>query len=724
MRILLITPPFSQPNTPYPATQYLTGFLNTLSVDSHQADLSLDVLLAIFNSNALASIFCEVESRDIEMDDNCYDIFLQRNAYLQWIDPIIAFLQDKNPTLCYRIVEENTIPRASRFQNAHLFAKSFGVLSVQDKAKYIATLFIEDLVDFIQGTIEPFFGFSRYAERLGRAATSFDVLYNHILTHQSIVLEKMEALLTHYLDQQKYDIVAITIPFLGNVFAAFRCGHVIKRNCPNIKVVMGGGYCNTELRQIFDPRIFECTDFITLDDGELPIKCIIDYVANSDVGPLKRTFLQTGLGVEFRNDSIEKDIPQIAVGTPSYKGLLLHNYLQLLDIANPMQRLWSDGRWNKMTLAHGCYWGKCTFCDVTLDYIQRYEPISAAILVDRIAQLVKETGSTGFHFVDEAAPPKLLRDLALELIRRKVMITWWTNIRFETKFDEDLCMLLKLSGCIAVSGGLEVASDRLLALIEKGVTVTQVAQVCNAFKTSGIMVHAYLMYGFPTQTVQETIDSLEMVRQFVKMDLIQSAFWHQFAMTAHSPVGKNPEKYMVETTGPDFFGFAYNDLYHDDPTCNHEIFANGLSSSMFNYMQGIGLDRELQSWFDFNIPTTTIPKDFIKNAIKNVPLKSIKLHTLVSYCGLKPIECIVDDDQATFELEFLTTRTPIEAVFPEKYMEWILHLLDSLDLYSDQSCNGTSLLQSFETMVVGESFTDFQSSQYWRKLKQMGLITV
>jgi hypothetical protein len=49
------------------------------------------------------------------------------------------------------------------------------------------------------------------------------------------------------------------------------------------------------------------------------------------------------------------------------------------------------------------------------------------------------------------------------------------------------------------------------------------------------MVHAYLMYGYPTQTIQETVDSLEMVRQLFKQSL-QSGFWHQFAMTAHSPL--------------------------------------------------------------------------------------------------------------------------------------------------------------------------------------------
>jgi radical SAM superfamily enzyme YgiQ (UPF0313 family) len=132
-------------------------------------------------------------------------------------------------------------------------------------------------------------------------------------------------------------------------------------------------------------------------------------------------------------------------------------------------------------------------------------------------------------------------------------LLWWTNIRFEKTFSYDLAKLLKASGCIAVAGGLEVASDRLLAMMKKGVTVSQVARVADAFTQAGIMVHAYLMYGFPTQTAQETIDSLEMVRQLFLNEALQSGFWHRFAMTSHSPVGLNPAQFMVQRTGSPFW---------------------------------------------------------------------------------------------------------------------------------------------------------------------------
>jgi hypothetical protein len=263
-------------------------------------------------------------------------------------------------------------------------------------------------------------------------------------------------------------------------------------------------------------------------------------------------------------------------------------------------------------MAHGCYWKKCSFCDITLDYIAKYEPATAKLICDRIEELIENTGETGFHFVDEAAPPALMKELAIELIRRNIKITWWANIRFEESFTSDLCKLLAMSGCIAVSGGLEVASNRLLDLMEKGVSVEQVAVVCQNFTDTSILVHAYLMYGFPTQTEQETIDSLEMVRQLFELGIVQSGFWHQFAMTYHSPVGKNPANYLVEISGPEEGLFAQNDLYHQDPTgADHELYSDGLKKSLFNYMHGVGLDEDLQTWFDFKIPETSILTNYL-----------------------------------------------------------------------------------------------------------------
>lgn len=615
--ILLITPPFTQLNTPYPATAYIKGFLNTKGISSYQIDLGIEVILKLFSKDGFQEIFAKDPEQN-HLSENSQRIFALRDEYIKTIDQVILFLQGKNPTLARQICSMNFLPEASRFNQLDDMEFAFGNMGLQDKAKHLATLYLEDISDYIVENTDADFGFSRYAERLGKSANSFDELYSKL--HQDITFTDTFTLeiLQQNIESVKPKIICFSVPFPGNLYSAFRSAKFIKENYPHIKTAMGGGFPNTELRDLKDERVFEFFDFITLDDGELPVELIFKNICHhkSDEKPqYKRTFLLEDQKVVYKNNAERQDYRQSEIGTPDYIDLKLDQYISVIEIANPMHSLWSDGRWNKLTMAHGCYWGKCTFCDISLDYIRIYEPISAKILVDRMEELIIQTGETGFHFVDEAAPPALMREVALEILRRNLVVTWWTNIRFEKSFTQDLCFLLKISGCIAVSGGLEVASDRLLKLIDKGVSVDQVAKVTRNFTEAGIMVHAYLMYGYPTQTLQETVDSLEMVRQLFEMGILQSGFWHQFAMTAHSPVGKNPEEFGVIPIQQEI-KFAHNDIdFRDKTGIDHSKFSFGLKKSLFNYMHGINFEIPLQEWFDFKIPKTTVHPDYIHDCL-------------------------------------------------------------------------------------------------------------
>lgn len=615
--ILLITPPFTQLNTPYPATAYIKGFLNTLSVGCFQSDLGIEVILELFSKKSLEAVFELAAKQQQTFSRNSRLIFENRAEYLRVIDETILFLQGKNQNLSAKICSLEHLPMAARFDYFDDNDWSFTNMSAENQAKHIATLFLEDLSDFIVDNLDQDFGFSRYAERLGRSANSFDALQQKLHGKESFIDGIAWRLLNKKMEKHQPKLVCFSVPFPGNLYSAFRCAQQIKANYPNTKIAMGGGFPNTELRSLKDKRVFEYFDFITLDDGELPLELIIKFIKTNE--PIfKRTYVLEKKEVTYLNNSLRKDYKQHQIGTPDYSDLLLEKYISVIEIANPMHSLWSDGRWNKLTMAHGCYWAKCTFCDVSLDYIKLYEPIAAGLLVDRMEQLIKQTGENSFHFVDEAAPPKLMKAIALEIIKRKLNVRWWTNIRFEKSFTKELCLLLNASGCIAVSGGLEVASDRLLQLIDKGITVPQVAKVCDNLTQAGIMVHAYLMYGYPSQTEQETIDSLEMVRQLFDLGVVQSGFWHQFALTAHSPIGQNPKKYGVTVKNVPIT-FANNDLEFIDRTgIDHQQFSEGLKASLYNYMHDNGFDIPLQDWFEVEIPATTVAPDYIENCLNHL----------------------------------------------------------------------------------------------------------
>lgn len=682
--VFLITPPFTQLNTPYPATAYLKGFLNTRGIPSVQADLGIEATVALFSKSGLTSLFARIPA-GAELSANAARIIALQDDYIHTIDDVVSFLQGHNPTLAHRICKRDFLPEASRFSQLEDLAWAFGSMGTQDKAKHFATMYLEDLSDLIQETVDEHFGFSRYAEKLGRSANSFDALYEALHQPFTYIDEILLQLLEERIKTIQPCMVAISVPFPGNLYASLRCGQYIKKHYPQVKIAMGGGFANTELRSVSDPRVFEFYDYILLDDGEAPIENLYRHI-NGELpeSDLKRAFLLKNGKVEFINNASCKDYRQGQVGTPDYSDFHLDKYISAIEVVNPMHRMWSDGRWNKLTMAHGCYWGKCTFCDISLDYIRLYEPIAASLLADRMEEIIAQTGETGFHFVDEAAPPALMRSLALEIIKRKLTVSWWTNIRFEKSFTRDLCLLLKASGCIAVSGGLEVASDRLLELIQKGITVAQVAQVNRNFTEAGIMVHAYLMYGFPTQTAQETVDSLEMVRQMFKTGILQSAFWHLFTMTAHSPVGMAPEKYKVKRVTEAVGAFANNDLEHiDDSGADHEDFAFGLKKSLFNFMHGVCLDDPLQKWFEMKIPRTKIPPDYIEKALMEDVLGARKPTAKVVWLGKKPqVQTLTKSKKGnTWEvtsLTFQTRKEPLSISVGKEEGIWLAGMLEKL----------------------------------------------
>ncbi|HXJ09183.1 MAG TPA: radical SAM protein [Burkholderiales bacterium] len=618
----------TQLNTPYPSTAYLTGFLRSRGVDARQEDLALALVLRLFSGAGLAALREAAEARPAARRPAQLRHFLREfDRYAATVDSVIAFLQGRDATLAHRINTRHLLPEGARFRSLDAYtaeegedalAWAFGALGLQDRARHLATLYLNDLADVVRDAVDERFEFVRYAEKLATSQPTFDPLAGALAAEPNLVDRTLQSLTLEALERHAPGVVLLSVPFPGAVYAALRIAQAIKRQQPGIVTVLGGGFVNTELRELREPRLFDYVDYVTLDGGERPLLALLEHLAGRrSRSRLVRTFVRDEAGVVRYLNFPEPDIPFDEVGTPTWAGLPLDRYLSLLDMLNPMNRLWSDGRWNKLTVAHGCYWKKCAFCDVGLDYISRYEAAAAGVMVDRIETIVAETGQSGFHFVDEAAPPKALKALAMELGKRGTSISWWGNVRFEKTFTPELCRQLAASGCIAISGGLEVASDRLLKLMNKGVTVEQVARVTRAFADAGVLVHAYLMYGFPTQTVQDTVDALEYVRQLFANGCIHSGFFHRFACTVHSPVGKHPAEYGVRLLPLPDSPFARNDVGFVDPTgVDHDKLGRALKKAIYNFMHGVGLEEDVRAWFEGRrVPRPTVGRHRIAKAL-------------------------------------------------------------------------------------------------------------
>ncbi|TAL10647.1 MAG: radical SAM protein [Nitrospirae bacterium] len=725
-RVLLLIPPLTQLNTPYPSTAYLAGFLKPRGYETFQADVGIEMVLALFCRNGLERVFDRLGRMPGDLPGEARQMLALQRAYVDSIDAVIGFLQGRDPALAPRICQGGFLPQGPRFAAARTQAAGgFGAL---DRARYLATLYLEDVADLVHETVTPHFAINRYAEHVGASATSFDSMARALAEPPGLTDELMLEALWRHVDEADPALVGLTVPFPGNLYGAFRIAQALKARHPSLRVALGGGYANTELRRLSDPRLFDYVDYVTLDDGERPLLCLLEHLAGKrDEAELRRTFLRSQGKVVWRDGARDPEFGMADLGTPTYAGLPLDRYLSVLDTLNPMHRLWSDGHWNKLTVAHGCYWKQCTFCDVGLDYIGRYEAAPSGILADRIEALIAETGRRGFHFVDEAAPPVGLKELALTLLERGVTISWWGNIRFESAFTPDLCRLLAASGCIAVSAGLEAASDRLLEAMKKGITVGRTARVAAAFRGAGIMVHAYLMYGLPGETVAETVDSLERVRQLFVQDLIQSAFWHRFVATAHSPIGLDPAAHGIRITGPAFGGFAENDLTHDDPLGEApESLGEGLRKALYHYMEGESLAADVRSWFARPVPKPKVPRAWVARVLAEQPAGDDPMaERRFVWVGGTPV--VEPSGKSRCRVILPTRVKDVQARMAPEKADWLVELIRTATPARDRRPAGYPSLKEVRAGYPFGGTRGFDAllrSQSWRHARAAGLLLV
>lgn len=702
MDILLITPPFIQPNAPYPATPYLKGYLSGRGIAVEQADLSIELLDKIFSRSFLTDL---LENYNGEGDDNCDRIYALRRHYIRTIDPVMKFLRGQDNTLSTQICSTGYLPCASRFETVVDTESVFGQLGTIDCAKYLATLYLQDISDFVRATVSEQFEIVKYGEQLAMSIAEFATIEQELFKPMNQIELQMCELLRSKIEQFDPRTIGFTIPFPGNLLATLRMSQYIRTNYPQIKIAVGGGYPTTELRNLTDRNIFTYVDYVVLDDGERALEQIVKGEEPAN------TFTVEGF------NSAKATITHHERGCPDY-GSLPHNlYFSLTEVTNPMHRLWSDGRWNKLTLSHGCYWGKCAFCDTSLDYIARYDSLDAATVVDYMEQTAAKTGSSGFHFTDEAAPPKLLKELSLEILRRGDSFTWWTNIRFEKSYTGDLCRLLAEAGCVAVSGGLEVADDKLLAMIGKGITIEQATMAMRNFYYAGIMVHTYLMYGLPTENLQQTVDALEVVRQMFRANLIDSAFWHRYAMTIHSESGIDPEKFGVRRKGKMLNTFANNELFFaDNRGYNINLVGDGLVDSLSAYMMGEGLERPVHKWFAMKAPQTSVEP------------------TLITDCLIKPDLCRIYNPQARIvwiggDVATSEQGVVIAAKGEDKEIKFDAETAEFIAAITEQ-CGDLSEKYTFEQIEqlynsnFDKPFIELYSSKKWDILRSYGLLQI
>lgn len=649
MNVIIIQSPLVQLNSPYPSGAYLNSFFKKQGCNSKWFDFSLELFYSIFSSKGLKTLFELTEKKALSMADsfekqgdfnssfNIRRYISCKNSWIEWIDFITDNLCDgkkdfSSRELCHKFLYSPFAPRGARMEN--YLAGLDREVDVDD-VRFLCSFAIADLADYITAVFDQNFSLIRYAESLTVDTSSFAQIEQKIESPvmKTFFLPVIESLLqSQFVTSAEKLLILISVPFAGTFVPALYCSKILKKAFgKKAFICLGGGFINTELRQADDISLSKYIDAISYDRGYGSYKVLLKKNPFSkEFENLNESFYKLRL---FKKDKVieplwnDKEIQKFeddftVENVPDFSDIDFSRYPRLCDDKNPMHRMWSDGTWIKAYLAHGCYWHKCAFCDTKLDYVCSYKITDVEKLYNGLYQTAVQKGVYGIHFVDEALPPKSLKEFALLNAKNQNKLYFWGNIRFEKSFTKDFAAFLSYCGFGSVSAGIENATSGGLQSINKGIDVSSIVKACAAFKESGILVHAYMIYGFWNDTAQSIIDSMETLRQFFAAGLLDSAFWHKFVLTRNSTVysewekGLCPELKVIDNVKTNKNIFARNNLNFEGEE-KFNKYGPVLDSALDSWMHGQKLNMNVQKWFDFQLPKTTVSPDFVEKEIES-----------------------------------------------------------------------------------------------------------
>jgi radical SAM superfamily enzyme YgiQ (UPF0313 family) len=643
MELLLVQPPFVQLNTPYPAIAYLASFCRREGHAVRCLDLSIELFRAIFCSPGLTLLFSEAEKRlggrassfDGPTRKNVLRYLSNREGYVHSIDRIIGFLAGGDDAFAHELAAGRRVPWGHRSEG--FLQANDGEIAAAD-APLLASLIVEDVADFISFAVDPEFSLVRYAESKASSQPDFRVV--QAAARESFLLSTFfRPLIAERLaGMSAPQLLCVTVPFPGTLPGALIFAEEARRIFGrSTRIAFGGGYVSTELRALRDPAIFGFTDYLCYDAGYGALHSILASLQAGRENLYKTIVAREGGAVftawgfdgadlaffgsessyttrETEGASELRLQERVAIREvfPDYAGLDFSRYVRIVEGTNPMHALWSDAKWLKARLAYGCYWHRCAFCDTALEYIARFAPSSPEALFAHLLGQSKRTGQRGVHFVDEALPvPQLVR-FSLENMRHGRPLSFWGNTRLEGRFTADSCALLAEGGLVGVSAGLEIATEAGLRVTGKGLVLADIVGSLAALKANGILVHVYLMYGWPGQSEREIVDAMEIVRQLFSERLVDSAFWHKFILTRHSPMyadwkaGRRPDLTVSEPA----WTFGSNDLSFEGGQA-YEKYGPSLDAALGAWMEQAEQRRPVTQWFGFRVARPSVPEDHI-----------------------------------------------------------------------------------------------------------------
>jgi len=496
VKVMLFFPPNWTPSMPHLALPALTAYLRACGIEVIQRDLN-------------AEVFDHVLTRD----------YLRRGLErLRDVAPpeLLGWARREGPAIAARVEAAKATIKSPAFYDGPTSLPAF-----------------ETILDALRLASLPYFPATLQLQTYHspyRVDSSRQILRAVDDRERNMFVEIFEETVLPDVLREDPDVVGISVPCVAQIIGGMTLARVLKKGGARAHVTVGGPVVSTWRDQLPGARrMFELFDSAVVFDGEEPLRQLCGALERGEsLGSVPNLVWRDGETVRMNPRKKQARIGELP--TPDFEGMPLDKYLAP-ELALPL------------AMARGCYFGKCAFCNVGYGEAEVFSQMKSEPLLQQVLGLTRRHGSRRIFFVDEAMPPRLIRDLAPELEALGTPIRWGGCMRFEKVIDRELLEVARGGGCAMVLWGLESASQQVMDFMVKGTKLPQIARILDESHATGIWNHTFFFFGFPGETVEDAQETVDFVWR--NGELINSAAMGTFLLERHAPAHTTPRAFGI-----------------------------------------------------------------------------------------------------------------------------------------------------------------------------------
>ena len=521
MQVSLVFPPSWMPSQPFLSLPSLQGFLKNKGVENVSIrDLNIETMDALLSAEKVRQTLAIIDKRlnegtePIRSEENPEEV----HSRLSWAREVIE--------------RENMVQNVEWAKST---LKSQGFYEIDD---YVECWKIIDR--WLQA-----FGMLYYPSEISIADNSMrysvysseDVLKAVNNNNENPYHDLFNEHIIDSLIQEGADLVGISVTATSQVMPAFTLARLLKEKNADLHIAMGGSVFTKLIDNLQENHLlFDLVDSFIVFEGEHALLGLIEQLEGKmDFSKVPNLVYKEGDRIRVNKPFHIEDINSLP--TPDYDGFPLDRYL------SPKRVLPLQG-------SRGCYWRKCTFCNLHVDNL-KFRLRNLDLVLEDMDRLKEKYDAEYMFFSDECMPVKQLDNMSSRLIEKGNNVKWMAGIRFDKGLTKDVLAKAREAGCLKMVFGLESSNKRVLSLMDKGIETEITKNIIDDCDETGIAIHMYVIVGFPSETREEALETLDFVisnEKFLKSKGA-SCLACLFELEKHAPILRDPGKYGLTKIG-------------------------------------------------------------------------------------------------------------------------------------------------------------------------------